>query len=149
MAFMTKPLGESVQSGQPQAAVPRRLRIMVVDDDRDSVMTLKAIFSEEGHEVWGVYRAGDVPVGVQHFDPDVVVLDIALPDGSGYALAQEIRRLMGPTRPTLIALTGLYREGPDKSVSKAIGFDHFLTKPYDVAQLIKLIQPVALRSKVA
>ena len=122
---------------------------MVVDDDRDSVLTLKTILAEEGHEVWGVYRAGDVKLGVQHFDPDVLLLDIGLPDGSGYALAQEIRTQCGPTRPMLIALTGLYREGPDKSLSKAIGFDHFVTKPYDVAHLVKLIQPLALRSKAA
>lgn len=122
---------------------------MVVDDDRDSVMTLKAILADEGHEVWGIYRAGDVKLGVQHFDPDVVLLDIGLPDGSGYALAEEIRAQCGRTRPTLIALTGLYREGPDKSLSKAIGFDHFMTKPYDVAELLKLIRPLAVRTKAA
>ena len=122
---------------------------MIVDDDRDSVMTLKTILGEEGHEVWGVYRAGDVKLGVQHFDPDVVLLDIGLPDGSGYAVAEQIREQCGRTRPVLIALTGLYREGPDKSLSKAIGFDHFLTKPYDVSQLVKLIQPLALRTRTA
>lgn len=145
---MSKNLGESVQGGQA-APLPRRLRIMVVDDDRDSVLTLKTLLGEDGHEVWGVYRAGDVKLGVQHFDPDVVLLDIALPDGSGYALAQEIREQCGPTRPMLIGLTGLYREGPDKSLSKAVGFNHFLTKPYDVGHLQKLIAPLALRSKVA
>src|SRR5688572_28388256 len=116
---MPKPSAESAQLGQPQTPLPRRLRIMVVDDDRDSVLTLKTILAEEGHEVWGVYRAGDVKLGVQHFDPDVVLLDIGLPDGSGYALAEEIRAQFGRTRPVLIALTGLYREGPDKSLSKA------------------------------
>ena len=146
---MTKPLRESVQSGQPQPLLPRRLRIMVVDDDRDAVMTLKTILTDEGHEVWGVYRAGDAELGVQHFDPDVVLLDIGLPDGSGYAVAADIRARSGHARPVLIALTGLYREGPDKSLSKAIGFDHFLTKPYDVAQLVKLIKPLALASKSA
>lgn len=122
---------------------------MVVDDDRDAVTTLKTILGDEGHEVWGVYRAGDVTLGVEHFHPDVVLLDIGFPDGSGYALAQDIRTLCGRTRPMLIALTGLYREGPDKSFSKAIGFDHFVTKPYDVAQLLQLIQPLALRSNAA
>ena len=146
---MTKPLGESVRSGQPEPLLPRRLRIMVVDDDRDAVTTLKTILTDEGHEVWGVYRAGDAALGVQHFDPDVVLLDIGLPDGSGYAVAADIRARCGQARPLLIALTGLYREGPDKSLSKAIGFDHFLTKPYDVAQLVKLIKPLALASKSA
>jgi DNA-binding response OmpR family regulator len=144
---MTKSLGESVQTDtQARSALPRRLRIMVVDDDRDSVATLKTLLGEEGHEVWGVYRAGDVKLGVQHFDPDVVLLDIGLPDGSGYALAQDIRAITGKPRPVLIALTGLYREGPDKSMSKAVGFDHFITKPYDVSYLLKVIAPLALKS---
>lgn len=146
---MTKGLGETVQTGQEGPAVPRRLRIMVVDDDRDSVLTLKTILGEEGHEVWGVYRAGDVKLGVQHFDPDVVLLDIALPDGSGYAIAHDIRAQCGRARPMLIALTGLYREGPDKSMSRAVGFDHFITKPYDVGHLLKLIAPLAVRSNAA
>ena len=89
--------------------VPRRLRIMIVDDDRDTVTTLKAIFADEGHEAWGVYRAGDVSLAVDHFDPDVILLDIALPDGSGYSLAHEIRAKFGPDRPMLVALTGIYR----------------------------------------
>ena len=144
---MQKPLAESSPAGEPQAPLPRRLRIMVVDDDRDSVLTLKTILGDEGHEVWGVFRAGDVKLGIQHFDPDVVLLDIGLPDGSGYALAEEIRAQIGRDRPMLIALTGLYREGPDKSLSKAIGFDHFVTKPYDVAHLLHLIRPLALQKK--
>ena len=122
---------------------------MVVDDDRDAVTTLRTILVDEGHEVWGVYRAGDVKLAVEHFDPDVVLLDIGLPDGSGYALAHEIRVQRGEERPTLIAVTGLYIEGPDKSMSKAVGFNHFLTKPYAIDQLVALIRPLTQRSRAA
>jgi DNA-binding response OmpR family regulator len=146
---MTKTLGESVQPGQDLTGLPRSLRIMVVDDDRDMVLTLKTILRDEGHEVWGVYRAGDVQLGVKHFDPDVLMLDIALPDGSGYALADSIRAQCGRDRPMIIALTGLYREGPDKSISKSIGIDHFLTKPFATDRLLELITPLTLRSNAA
>ena len=122
---------------------------MVVDDDRDTVLTLKEILRDEGHEVWGVYRAGDVPLGVKHYDPDVVMLDIALPDGSGYALADTIRAQCGRDRPMIIALSGLYRERSDKSVSKAIGIDHFLTKPFAIDHLLELIKPLTLRRNTA
>jgi DNA-binding response OmpR family regulator len=122
---------------------------MIVDDDRDTVATLRTIFTDEGHEAWGVYRAGDVKLAIEHFDPDVVLLDIGLPDGSGYALAPEIRAERGPVRPMLIALTGLYMEGPDKSMSKAVGFDHYLTKPYLIDRLLELIRPLAMRSNAA
>lgn len=145
---MTKMSGEAANSGPERPAVTRRLRIMIVDDDRDTVETLRTIFADEGHEPWGVYRAGDVTLAIEHFDPDVVLLDIALPDGSGYALAQDIRSKRGP-RPMLIALTGLYKEGPNKSMSKAVGFDHYITKPYVIERLLELIRPLAMRSNAA
>ena len=87
--------------------VPRTLRILVVDDDRDAVLTLLTLLRDEGHDLRGLYRAKEVPAVVKEFDPDVVLLDIALPDGSGYALAEDIRRRSGSKRPMLIALTGI------------------------------------------
>ena len=138
---MIKTSGETVSGGPSVQALGRRLRILVVDDDRDMVATLQTILSDEGHEVWGVYRAADVKVGLRQFDPDVVILDIGLPDGSGYSLAEEVRAGFGPNRPLLIAITGLYREDREKPVFKSIGFDHFLTKPFDVDVLLKLIEP--------
>ena len=146
---MTKLGREAANSGPERPALARRLRIMIVDDDRDAVATLRTIFTDEGHEAWGVYRAGDVKLAMDHFDPDVVLLDIGLPDGSGYALAHDIRAERGPVRPMLIALTGLYMEGPDKSMSKAVGFDHYLTKPYSIDQLLDVIRPLAMRSNAA
>ena len=115
------------------------LRVLVVDDDPDLVLTLSALLRSEGHDVWGLHRAADVDIGVRNFDPDVIVLDIGLPDGSGYALANEIRAHSRGKRPLLIALTGLYRERVGMPVSKAAGIDHFITKPYDVGYLLGLI----------
>jgi DNA-binding response OmpR family regulator len=139
---MTKNWGESVPRTPGAAGVlGRRLRILAVDDDPDMMKTLQTILQDEGHDVWGVYRAADVMVGLKHFDPDVVILDIGLPDGSGYALAEDVRALFGPQRPLLIAITGLYREDADKSLFKSIGFDHFLTKPFEISALLKMIEP--------
>jgi DNA-binding response OmpR family regulator len=120
----------------------RRLRVMICDDDRDAVLTLETVLRDEGYQVLGVYRAADVELGVERFDPDVVMLDIGLPDGSGYALAEDIRAQYGRARPMLIALTGLYRERADQSLSKAVGFDHFLTKPFSIAHLLGLLRSV-------
>ena len=139
---MPKELGESVPSAQKAVlSSGRRLRVLVVDDDRDMVTTLQTILRDEGHEVWGVFRAADVKVGLKHFDPDVVILDIGLPDGSGYALAEEVRAQCGPHRPLLIAITGLYGEDRNNSLFKSIGFDHFLTKPFELNDLLRMIGP--------
>lgn len=120
----------------------RSLRIIVVDDDQDAVLTLMALLRDEGHEVWGLYRAQEVMRAVTTFDPDVMLLDIALPGRSGYAVAEEIRGHFGPKRPMLIAVTGLYKRRPHEQLSDAVGCDHFLTKPFDFGELLKLLAPL-------
>lgn len=125
----------------------RRLRIIVVDDDQDAVLTLMALLHDEGHEVWGLYRAQEVMRAVTNFDPDVMLLDIALPGGSGYAVAEEIRRRFGPKRPMLIAVSGLYKQSPHEQLSDAAGCDHFLTKPFDFGELLRLLAPLVPRGR--
>jgi two-component system OmpR family response regulator len=121
----------------------RTLRILIVDDERDTVLTLMTLLRDEGHEVRGLYRAKEVIAAVKEFDPDVVLLDIALPDGSGYAVAEDIRRRNASgRRPLLIALTGIYNRAPHDRLSRIVGCDHFLTKPFAIPDLLKLIAPL-------
>jgi DNA-binding response OmpR family regulator len=117
----------------------RSLRILVVDDDQDMVLTLATLLRDEGHVVEGVYRAQEVMPAVKKLDPDVVLVDIALPDGSGYGIAEHIRRRAGPGRPMIIAVTGVYRRPPHDQLSRIVGCDHFLTKPFELGELLKLI----------
>ena len=123
-----------------------KLRIVVVDDDRDAVTMLSTLLQDEGHVVKGVYRAHDVMSAVKDFNPDVVLLDIALPDGSGYALAEQIRRRYGDKRPMLIALTGVYARPPHDRLHRIVGCDHFMTKPFAIEELLQLIEPLTLES---
>lgn len=124
----------------------RSLRIIVVDDEPDEVLTLMALLHDEGHEVWGLYRAQEVMRAVTSFDPDAILLDIALPGRSGYAVAEEIRHRFGPKRPMLIAVSGLYKQLAHEQLSDATGCDHFLTKPFDFGELLKLLAPLLPRS---
>ena len=123
---------------------PRSLRILIVDDERDTVLTLMTLLRHEGHEVWTLYKAKDVLRAMKHFDPDVVLLDIGLPDGSGFDVAEQIRRAFGRARPMLIAVTGLYKQGVDKSEVEAVGFDHFITKPFETDLLLRLMAPLQM-----
>jgi DNA-binding response OmpR family regulator len=127
--------------GDPSRA-QRSLRVLIADDDRDSVLTLMMLLRDEGHEVRGVYGGRQAIDSIRGFDPDVVLLDIALPELSGWEVAREIRARQGATRPVLIGISGEYKHGSDRILSEIIGFDHYLVKPYAPADLLALLEPL-------
>ena len=126
-------------STQGDYKATRALRIVIADDDPDMVLTLSTLLQDEGHEVREVYSGRNVMGSVIDFDPDVVLLDIGLPGPSGWEVAGEIRRRCGSERPTLIGISGQYREGADRILSQILGFNHYLVKPCAPADLLKLL----------
>jgi DNA-binding response OmpR family regulator len=128
------------------AVQARALRVVVADDDRDTVDMLSVILRDEGHVVHGVYTGKDVLPAVRTLRPDAVILDIAVPGLSGYAVAQEIRySFTDARRPMLIAISGMWVERADKSVAHLVGFDAHLLKPCDPAELLALLEPLSSR----
>ncbi len=119
---------------------PRSLRILIADDEPDSVTALKLLLNDEGHDVIGLSKGADVMRKIEEFKPEVVVLDIAMPDMSGYELAKEIRKRYGQITPLLIAITGRYKQASDKMLGQIVGFDHYLLKPYEPKELLALLR---------
>jgi len=124
---------------------PRALRILVVDDNRDAVRSATMLLEEDGHEVRGLYSGRDVVKVVQEFNPDAVLLDIALPGVSGWEVARALREKLG-RRQLLIGISGEYKHSVDRILSEAIGFDHYLVKPYDPNELLALLAPLSFRN---
>ena len=119
---------------------PRSLRILVADDEPDSVTALKLLLNDEGHDVIGLSKGAEVLRTVEEFRPDVVVLDIAMPDLSGYEIAKEIRKRHGQITPLLIAISGRYKQASDKMLGQIVGFDHYLLKPNEPNELLALLR---------
>ena len=119
---------------------PRSLRILIADDEPDSVTALKLLLNDEGHDVIGLSKGADVMRKIEEFKPEVVVLDIAMPDVSGYELAKEIRKRYGQITPLLIAITGRYKQASDRMLGQIVGFDHYLLKPYEPNELLALLR---------
>ena len=119
--------------------MPRRLRVLVVDDNPDQVKSVLLLLETEGYETRGVYNAQSILSEVLEFDPDVVIMDIKMPERSGWEAASELRRRVTNLRLLLIAVSGHYTRGVDKVLSEMSGFDHVLTKPIDPATLLGLI----------
>lgn len=128
---------------------PRSLRIVIADDERDTVLTLMMLLGEEGHEVRGVYTGRQVLDAVRSFDPDVVVLDIAMPDLSGWEVARTIRTQSDGKRRLLIGMSGEYMNSVDKLLATVVGMDHYLLKPCSPDRLLALLEPLRSLPDVA
>jgi|SRR6185436_3225540 len=121
---------------------PRALRILIADDERDTVLTLMMLLREEGHEVRGVYDGRQVLDAIHGFDPDVVVLDIAMPKLSGWEVARQVRARSGGDKRMLIGVSGEYKNDVDRLLSEVVGFDHYLLKPCSPNALLALLEPL-------
>jgi PAS domain S-box-containing protein len=124
--------GERGATGQANSAHARR--ILVVDDNRDAAETLAELLTMLGNEVAVALDGTSAVDRVRQFGPDVVLLDIGLPDVNGYEVARRVRRLEGLRQPRLIALTG-WGQQQDKRLAVEAGFDQHWTKPVDIARL--------------
>jgi len=113
-------------------------RILVADDDKDAVLALTMLLEDEGYEVRGVHHGTEVLDAVFNFAPDVVLLDIGMPQMSGYEVARRMRERYGSARPALIAVTGMTGTA-DRVQARAAGFEHHVAKPYEPRELLTLI----------
>jgi DNA-binding response OmpR family regulator len=118
----------------------RPLRIIVADDDHDTVDTLAAILRDEGHTVYPVYGGREVLPAVRIMRPDAIIIDIAVPGMSGYAVAQQVRHAFTDVRrPLMIAISGMWKDASDKLIARQVGFDHYLEKPCMPKDLLRLL----------
>lgn len=122
---------------------PRRnLRVLLADDDRDAANMLAALLRQEGHEVNVVLRGDEVLDLVRLMRPDALILDINMPGMSGYAIARELKERYAIAAPLMIGVSGVWTKTSERLLGQAVGFDHYLTKPYDPGQLLALLEPL-------
>jgi CheY-like chemotaxis protein len=119
------------------------VRVLVVEDQPDMLDYLKRVLEEQGAEV---ITAGSGREAVEHLSspdaqPLVLVSDIGMPEMSGYQLLRTLRQQCGFSAERLpaIAVTAFARE-EDRARAFAAGFQGYLTKPYEVANLITLVR---------
>jgi signal transduction histidine kinase/CheY-like chemotaxis protein len=114
-------------------------RIVVADDNPDTVESLKTLLQLDGHEVFAARdgeQALEVAVSTR---PEVILLDIGMPKMNGYEVAKKIRASPWGAQITLIAISG-WGQVKDVQRATAAGFNHHLTKPIDHGDLQSLLQ---------
>jgi DNA-binding response OmpR family regulator len=120
-------------------SMPNVCRVLVVDDNRDTVESLAMLLRLSGNEV---DTATDGPQAVHRavsFKPDVVLLDLGLPHMHGHDVCREIRKKIAPHRPFMIAVTGHGHQEMRERSAEA-GFDAHLVKPVNFDELDALIE---------
>jgi CheY-like chemotaxis protein len=119
-----------------------RLRILVVDDNKEVADTCAMMIELSGHEVRIAYSGGDAFDKAESFRPQVILTDIGLPDIDGYAFAQRVRSTAWGHTAVLVAVTGWgAAEHHDQSIAAA--FSHHLTKPVDPETIESLLEALA------
>ena len=117
------------------------LRVLVAEDDSDTRRTLVELLRSEGHLAEGAVSASDFWRVFHRLGPAVCLIDIGLPDRSGYEIAQEMTRRYGNDRPKLVAVTA-WTKPSDRILAKIAGFDRHVAKPYDPTALLALVSDV-------
>jgi signal transduction histidine kinase len=134
---VTLPLRDAPAEAAPKPAPFARTtpagsrRILVLDDNRDAADTLAMMLELLGHDVRRLYDPQQAVDEVERFDPELVFLDIGMPNLSGYELARRLREQPRGSERVLIAVTG-WGQPDDRRRTAEAGFDHHLVKPPDL-----------------
>lgn len=115
-----------------RAKVTSAFKVLVVDDNQEAAQGLGKLLTLRGHDVTLAYGGTDALSAAKREEPNIILLDIGLPDMDGYEVARSLRE--DETDSALIALTG-YGQEEDKQRAKNAGFDYHLTKPVGLAEI--------------
>jgi PAS domain S-box-containing protein len=118
-----------------------RLKILVVDDNVDTVLSFSMLLRASGHDVKTAHDGLKAVQAAIDYRPDIVLLDIGLPGLNGYEVAKQLRAHPDFKHIVLVALTG-YGQDSDRQTSSAAGFTHHLVKPARFEELQKILAMV-------
>jgi PAS domain S-box-containing protein len=124
-----------IETAQPSAQTSR---VLVVDDNIDAADMLVMMLQMFGHEVKAAYDGQTALETAISYEPEVVLLDIGLPDMDGYEVSRRLRQHPQTKGVRLIAMTG-YGQDSDRQLSQEAGIDHHLVKPVAPQKLQELL----------
>ena len=132
---------DAAQTAPPDAVAADATgrRVLIADDNKDAADSLAMLLEIDGHEVRVAHSGHAALALAQTFRPEIALLDIGMPELSGYQVAAALRKEPWGKAMQLIALTGWGQES-DRRRTKAAGFDWHLTKPIDVDMLYTVLK---------
>ncbi len=132
--------------GQAVKADLEGIKVLVVDDEQDSVAIVRRILERRGASVRGAHSMNEALAEFAAFSPDVILSDIGMPGNDGYEFVTRLRAMPGGRSVPAVALTALAR-GEDRTRALRAGFQMHVAKPVDFNELVAVVQNLAaLRS---
>ena len=120
-------------------------KILVVDDELDSVKLIGIMLQRQGYEIVAAQSGAQALVKAETENPDLVILDIMMPDIDGYEVCRQLRTNPATANLPIIMFTAKTLVG-DKVTGFQAGADDYLTKPVHPAELASRVKAVLLRS---
>ena len=118
-------------------------KILVIDDDNHLRESLVEVLDMEGFSCSEAANAKNGIASAKKHKPDVVIMDIQLPDSSGFQICQELRRFSKEF--ILIMMTGRFLSAEEKTQGLSLGADEYITKPFDIQELSIRIRQLLTR----
>lgn len=142
----TEPRPISTVRGPDDFPVPLRLKVLVVDDNKEAASSTAELLEVCGAKTQACYRGQAAIATLDWFRPDACVLDLSMPGMDGFELAARVREVSPGT--LRVALTAL---NDAKTLARAgeAGFDVHFTKPVDPAQLLRTLGERVARNRTA
>ena len=130
------------RSAPEKSSVLPKLRILIVDDNKDAADTLSQLLTSMNQDVCTVYDGSAAIAAASTFLPELVLLDIGMPEMSGYQVARTLRADKSLAQPVLVAVTG-WGQGADKTQAIDAGFHYHFVKPMSEEILRSLLTKTA------
>ena len=137
---------QRANDGSPENVRSPGYKLLVVDDNMDSAISLARLLRLQGHEVQIAHDGISAIEAANASLPDLILLDIGMPGMDGYEVAKRIRQTPNLERTVLAALTGWGQEEDRRRTADA-GFDYHLIKPLGVTALTSVLDSVGRRQE--
>lgn len=124
----------------------RTLRVLLADHQESSRIALRRLLESAGHEVQSAATAGEVLLSCETATPNVIILDLNLPDADGFELCECVRRELRDDSVTIILATSRHDELTRNYLHQMVPFaggDYFFTKPCDGKLVLSLLEQIA------
>ncbi len=114
-------------------------RVLIIDDARDVAQVTVEMIRALGHIAECAYDGTSAMGMAVRFHPDIIMVDLVMPEMDGFELVRELRGMFPVKPPKLVAYSG-FKQAAFQDAAKAVGFDGYLTKPASMEDLEKLLK---------